>query len=202
VQITADKVEIINSGSEMLFYRPPNSLPMAMPKEGMEAKALNKYLNVSKPQQMLLTAWITYTMAHPKVPASNYVILALLGGQGTGKSTLNKNLMSIIDPCKVGVQTLPTKPKDLAISLRNSHLRCFDNVRTIGVGLSDTLCTAATGGSIADRKLYTNDEEQVISLHGAFSLNSIHSVIEQSDLAQRCLQLELKRISEDQRKTE
>jgi hypothetical protein len=70
------------------------------------------------------------------------------------------------------------------------------------VGLSDTLCTAATGGAIADRKLYTNDEEQVISLHGSFSLNSIHSVIEQSDLAQRCLQIELKRIPEDQRKTE
>jgi len=163
---------------------------------------LRKYLNMHAILQTLLVGWITYTMALPKVPTNNYVILVLLGGQGTGKSTLCKILQAIIDPSRIGVQTLPTNAKDLAISLQHSHLRCFDNVRSISNKLSDHLCIASTGGTLTSRKLYSDDDEQAIFLHGAVVLNSIHCLIDQSDAAQRCLKIEPDKIDGHARKRE
>ena len=163
---------------------------------------LRKYLNMHAILQTLLVGWITYTLAHPKMPTSNFVILVLLGGQGTGKSSLCRILQAIIDPSRIGVQKLPTNGKDLAISLQHAHLRCFDNVRSITTSLADHLCIASTGGSLTSRKLYTDADEQAIYLHGAVVLNSIHPLIDQSDLAQRCLKIDLDKIDEKSRKRE
>jgi hypothetical protein len=68
--------------------------------------------------------------------------------------------------------------------------------------LADYLCIAATGGTLTSRKLYTDADEQAIFLHGAVILNSIHSLLDQSDLAQRCLQIPLDKIDELSRKRE
>ena len=163
---------------------------------------LRQYMNMQPVSQVMLIAWITYTMACPKIPTSNFLLLVLMGGQGTGKSTLCRILQAIIDPSRIGVQTLPTNGKDLAISLQHAHLRIFDNVRAISNVLADFLCIACTGGYLTSRKLYTDAEEQAIYLHGPVIINSIHHIIDQSDQAQRCLKIELDKMDENARKQE
>ena len=165
-------------------------------------KTFSKYVNMHPTSQLLLTAWVSYTLAHPKVPSSKYLILVLIGGQGSGKSFLCNLLLKLIDPSRSGVQVVPRNAKDLAIAMQGSHMRCIDNTRTISTTMSDYLCMTSTGGTLNGRRLYTDDEEQSISLHGALVINGIGNIVEQPDLYQRCLALELRPISEGQRKSE
>ncbi len=165
-------------------------------------KTLLGYLNMHAILQLLLVAWISYTLAQPKIPSTNYLLLLLVGGQGTGKSFLCNLLLRLIDPSRTGVQVLPKNVKDLAITMQNSHLRCIDNTRTVSSTMSDYLCMTSTGGTLNSRRLYTDDEEQSINLHGALVINGIGNIVEQPDLHQRCLTIELQSIPENQRKSE
>lgn len=163
---------------------------------------LDKYLNMGWTEKTLIVAWISYTLAHPKVPSSNYLILLMFGAEGSGKSFLCNLLLKLIDPSRTGIQALPRNVQDLAIAMQSSHLRCFDNTRAISTTMSDYFCMASTGGTLNARRLYTDDEEHCINLHGASVINGIGNVVEQPDLYQRCLTIGLPRIPNDQRQSD
>ena len=204
VRITPGCVETIASGSNTLFVRSPVMKAMAMPAEHGDHALLQKYLpNLAFFDFLLLIGWISYTLAHPKVETSKYVILVLEAGQGSGKSFLcNTVIRSLLDPNLVGTQLLHSNHKDLAIAGRNAHVLMFDNIRSFSPAMSDILCIASTGGATSSRALYTNDGQNVMRLHVAMVLNGIHPFITQSDLAQRCLPITLKPLSATNRKSE
>lgn len=203
ISITAGQVHIVTSGSKVPFYRTVNSKPMVMPAAFGNLKPLRKYLNTSSTDALLLTAWISYTLAHSKMPTSNFPILVLQGNQGSGKTSLCENvIIRIIDPSAIGVQVFPGNAKDLAIAGQNSHVLCFDNLRSFKAYMADALCIAATGGIITGRQLYTDSDQQATRLHVALVLNGIHQFIDQPDLAQRCLTIHLTPIEEAKRKSE
>lgn len=191
VRITPGKVEVLGHGSETYFHHPVTALPLALPADTGDFELLRKYINFDPMTFVLYVGYLTYTLALPKVPSSNYVVLVLQGEQGSGKSQATRVTTLLVDPNMVGISRLPSNEKDLAIATQGAHLLAFDNVRGFSSGMSDSLCVAATGGSVTSRKLYTDNEQQVIQLHGAVMLNGIHSFIEQPDLAQRTLVLQL-----------
>lgn len=203
VRIRAGKVEVVQPGSPLIFFRTANSRPMAMPAEEGHWQQIKKYLNVNPIDMVLVVAWITYVLAHPKVPTSKYPILVLQGNEGSGKSSLCKNvLIRIIDPSALGVQVFPQSAKDLAIAGQNAHVLCFDNLRSFKPNMADMLCIAATGGTITTRQLYTDADQQAIPLHVALVLNGICQFIDQPDLAQRCLPIHLTPLEAAKRKSE
>jgi hypothetical protein len=203
VVVKAGKVEIITQGSKNLFFRTPVSAPMVMPAEVGNYELLKKYLNISDIDRLLFIAWLSYTLAHPKISTSNFIILVINGDQGSGKTTICNNLIyPLIDPNLVGVQVFPGNAKDLAIALQNSHVLCFDNMRNFKADMSDILCMAATGGAISNRALYSDADQNVLHLHGALVLNGIHGFINQADLAQRCLPIRTLTLKECNRKSE
>ena len=159
-------------------------------------------MNLDWTQFALFRGWLTYTLAHPKIASSKYVILAILGGQGSGKSQLTKIVKTLIDPSVIGAQGLPTNIKELSIAAEHSHVLCYDNLRHLSHHIADALCQAATGGSISSRKLYSDSEQHVLQLHVALVLNGIHAFVEQPDLAQRCLPMYLKPLVGSDRKSE
>lgn len=77
VRITSGRVEIISEGSDTLFCRSQVSRSMVLPAKAGNLDLLKKYLNLNHLQIMLFTAWLTYTLAHPKIPVSKFVILVL-----------------------------------------------------------------------------------------------------------------------------
>lgn len=202
VHIDAGKVEVIRKGSDVLFCRPLVAEAMTMPSETGDYKLLHKYLNLDAVSFTLYIAWLTYTLAHPKVPASNYLILVFIGAQGTGKSHASKVTIRLVDPSKVGVERLPNNVKDLAVATQNAHLKAYDNIRAIPPAMSDNLCVVATGGSVSYRKLYTDEGQHVLQLHAALLLNGIYSFVDQPDLAQRCLPIRLNPIAEARRQSD
>ena len=195
--------KMMTEGSETLFYRSPSTIEMVRPAPEGKIELLKKHLNMSLSDKMLYIAWLTYTLAHPKISSSNYVILVLQGNQGSGKSSHCKNiLLRILDPSSTGVQMMPTNIKDLAVAVYNKHVVCFDNVRDIRQHMADAFCIVSTGGSFTGRQLYSDSEQSVIQMHCAVVLNGIHSSIDQPDLAQRCLHIEFFTIPEHKRKQE
>lgn len=203
VKVTQGKVETVVNGSEILFYRTATQLPMVVPAELGNLGLLDKYLNLSAPDILLFKAWLSYTLAHPKVDESKYVILLLQATQGSGKSFLCRNIiLGLLDPSLVNVQILPNKLNDLAIAAQNSHVLCYDNLRYLSHQISDALCIASTGGSMATRKLYSDDEQQILNIHVALVLNGIYNFVDQPDLAQRCLPIEMLELKPENRKSE
>jgi energy-coupling factor transporter ATP-binding protein EcfA2 len=203
VRILPGKVEIVREGSEALFHRPEEMLPIKVDSEKGDYKLFYKYLpNVAVTDRVLLVVWIASTMANPKLSFVAFLILVLLGGQGTGKTTTTKLISRIIDPRIVGVQVMPRNMKDLVIAAQRAHLLSYDNLRGFRGSTSDILCVMVTGGAVVLRKLYTDDEPHIVYVHVALILNSLHEIITESDLAQRSLPIRLNPLSESDRVSE
>ena len=160
-------------------------------------------MNLHPKDYLLFVAWLSYTLAHPKVSTSKYLILILQGEQGSGKTSLCNNvILRLIDPSAIGVQRMQADEKDLAIAVQHAHVVAFDNVCGFKSSISDLFCIVSTGGQVTSRRLYTDAEQIVIHLHGALVLNGIHSFVTQSDLAQRCLTLQLLPIPDEKRQSD
>jgi hypothetical protein len=202
VQLVDGRVDLLKGTSANLFTRSSSALALPVPAEHGDYTLLKQYLNLGDDEFPLFIAWVAFTIASPKIEATNYVFLVLKGTQGTGKTFASKTVQRIIDPNAVGAQTLPGSPRDLAIMLQSVHLLVVDNLRDLTAALSDTLCISATGGSVPMRKLYTDDEQKALFLHGAIVFNGIHPFMGQSDFADRCLVLELNPITPDKRQSE
>jgi hypothetical protein len=203
VRITPGRVEVVTSGSPVAFYRTPHCRPMATPAAKGDVGLLKQYLNFDDVQFTLYVGYLTYTMAHPKVPASKFPLLVLLGGQGSAKSTAAQTTLRLVDPTAIGVQRFPGSARDLAIAAQGAHVLAYDNLRKIHPSMSDALCTASTGGSFVTRQLYTNAEQVIMPLHAAVILNGIFGgFMSQPDLAQRSLVFHLRPIDERHRQSE
>lgn len=194
--VSPEGVKNTQSESKRIFNHTENLKPYPELAEHGDTERLLKYLNMPSGDKPLLIIWIAYTLAHPKSAYTNYVILQLVGGQGTGKSTLCTIIQRLIDPSSIGLRTFPGNITDLAIAAQNSHLLMFDNLRSVGQDMSDKLCICSTGGSVPKRKLYSDGTEFVMKLHGAVILNAISPVVVEPDLADRTLTIELKQMAE------
>jgi hypothetical protein len=203
VRITPGNVTLPVQGSQVVFYRSQRTRPMATPATVGNLDRLKKYVNLHPIEYVLFVAWLAYTLAHPKVASTKFLILVLQGGQGSGKTSLCNNvILKLLDPSVIGVQRMPANEKDFAIAVQNSHVVAFDNVRGFKSSISDLFCIVSTGGQVTSRQLYTDAEQSVLQLHGALVLNGIHSFVQQSDLAQRCLTLQLQPITGEKRRSD
>lgn len=201
IRITPGKVELVFS-SDTLMTRSPSMRPLPIPSAVGDYKLLRKYVNLAESDWLLLLVWMIFTICHPKVPSTNYVILVLLGDQGSGKTWLvNSVIQALLDP-GVGLRSFPNKKSDLAIAAQHGHLLTFDNARYFNASMSDLLCLCATGGSLGTRQLYTDTDQSVVNLHAPIAITTIHSCISQPDLAQRCLSLGLRALDGKERKSE
>lgn len=202
IRLRGGVAEIIQSGSESVFWRTEIMRELPRPAKHGNAKLLFKYLNVPDPEKLLLLALILFMLSTPKSESATFPILIIQGQQGSGKSFLSANiLLKLIDPTTLSVQRFPSNAKDLAVSAQYAHLLAYDNVREITPHLADTLCMMSTGGQLSSRKLYTDDALSTLDLHCGLILNGIHEFIDQPDLAQRCLPISTYPISSDTRKS-
>jgi hypothetical protein len=203
VRVTAGQVDILPSGSDVVFYRLATMLPLPVPAEEGDLDLLRNKVNLPDTEYWLLIAWIIYTLAHAKMPSSKYVILVVHGDQGSGKTMLcSQVVLGLLDPSQLGAQVFPHNAKDLAIMMEHAHVVVFDNMRAFRAAMSDVLCMTSTGGTLSSRALYTNAELHTLHVHGAVVLNGIHHLLTQADFSERCLTVHMPSMPPDQRKSE
>lgn len=136
------------------------------------------------------------------IPAINHTILIIHGEKGAAKTTTMRLIKALVDPEKTDVLSMPTSKLDLVVTLSNRYMAAFDNLGNLSAEKSDLLCMAATGGSFSKRKLYSDDDENIISFRRCIILNGINIVTNRPDLLDRAILQELPRISPGKRKTE
>lgn len=139
----------------------------------------------------LITSFIS-DIAHP--------IVVLYGEKGSSKTTTMRKDRGIIDPANSEIIALPKADKDLALTLSNNYLSCFDNLENISAEKSNMLCMACTGGGFTSRTLYSNDDETIHKFKVPIILNGINVVATKADLLDRCILIELERIPGDERR--
>lgn len=200
-RLIAGKVEIVSTGSAVLFTRPSTIQPFTLPSESGDINALLPFLNLEPDQAWLLIIWVCYTLSTPKSDHAVYPILVLIAEQGASKSTTCKLIIrSLLDPSSLGIQGFPNNRQDMVLAAKHAHLLIYDNLRYLSRKWSDTLCIASTGGNDPTRRLYTDSELVNHPFQVPLVLNSIHEVITEADAAQRAVQLGLKAIPEEKRR--
>ena len=181
------------------FVRTRHMRALPEPERGGQIEALRGFLNLASEDDFnLAVAWLLAALR----PTGPYPVLVLTGEQGSAKSTCAQMLRALVDPHEAALRAPPRNEHELFIAARNTHVLAFDNLSTVPAWLSDALCRLSTGAGFAARKLYTDDEESVISAARPVILNSIDAVVTRGDLADRALVLTLKAIQKTERKPE
>ena len=159
---------------------------------------LRRYVNMDDEDFFLFTVYVVQAFSR----TSSHFAAIISSEKGTGKSTLTKLLRDLIDPSKAGVPLMPSNDGDLKTYLADSYVVCFDNTAVLSTKFSNILCAAITGSKAAKRKLYTDCDHIILNLHNMVVINGIDIVPYQSDLAERSLLFELRKISEEKRITD
>lgn len=184
VQITNDVPVYFISSNSML-----NSIKPDL--ENSDCNVLKKYLPGNEGYFILTMVFIFNCM----LTNTHYLALVLLGPAGSGKSFLQKILKTIIDPSVVMLRNQINKTEDLVLAASHCHLLDFNNVSKLSTPIQDTLCTILTGGCSTSRTKYTNRQETVIHTHNPVILNGIGNIVTRDDLYERCLIIQLDKIS-------
>ncbi len=179
----------------ILFYRYRHQNPQVLPQRGGDIKRVFRYVNMRR-FQLLFLCWLV-TCFVPDIP---HPMPILYGEKGAAKSTACVLLKRLIDPSASDTLPLHNDSRNLVVNLQQHWFLPFDNVSSISGDTSDTLCRAITGGSIQQRKLYTDAEDVIFNFMRCLTINGINNVANRSDLLDRSILLELERVPETERK--
>lgn len=181
------------------FTKSPLDDGQVMPIPGGDLLGLlRRYVNMDDEDFFLFTVYVVQAFSR----TSSHFAAIISSEKGTGKSTLTKLLRDLIDPSKAGVPLMPSNDGDLKTYLADSYVVCFDNTAVLSNKFSNILCAAITGSKAAKRKLYTDCDHIILNLHNMVVINGIDIVPYQSDLAERSLLFELRKISKENRMTD
>jgi len=180
----------------VMFVRSPTMTPLPIPSEKGDIDPLWSLINIPDEDRILLLCWMLecFRVGTP------YVVLELVGEQGSAKSKTQDVLRDFVDPNQVNLRAKPKSREALFVGAENSHLVSYENLSHLQPELQDAFCTLATGGGFADRSLYTNKEESLIEVKRPVVLNGISVLVTAQDLLDRTLHINLPRILK--RKTE
>jgi hypothetical protein len=181
------------------FRRSRGMLALPAPVPGGAIKELYPFLNLATDEHRALVVCCMVGALRARGP---YPILCLHGEQGTAKSTTARVIRALIDPNVAPLRSLPREERDMQISARNSHLVVYDNVSHLEDWMSDALCRLATGGGLATRQLYTDEEEILFDAQRPVLLNGIEELAVQGDFLDRTIPICLPQITEDARRDE
>lgn len=129
-------------------------------------------------------------------------ILALAAEKGSSKSTILRRLQAIVDPHSMDLTTIPKNQDEIAIRLDKALVSVFDNLSYLSQDVSNLFCQAVTGGTFTKRELYTNTGEITLNIKGIVAINGTSLVATASDLLERCVILNLKKIKPNELKSE
>lgn len=183
----------------VIFARTKTMYRQVTPERNGNLDILDKWFRYKDENHLILQKVILVASLIPNIARP---IQVLHGEKGSSKTSTMKLVRDIIDPAIVPVVSIPKTIDDLAVYISKNYVPCFDNIDTISNQVSDLLCMAVTGGGHTKRKLYTDDEEQVMFFQRFIVLNGINVVATRPDLLDRCILLELERIPPNERKEE
>lgn len=186
--------------SPVLFRRSAltSPLPDPIPSDTDGLHGFRTLLNVNESGFRLIVGWLVAALV-PEIP---HPILALLGQQGTAKTTAMTMLASLVDPSTAPARTPPRDEDSWGPMALHSWIIGLDNISRLAPWFQDALCKAVTGDGIVRRAKYTDDDVSVQRFKRPIALTSIDPGALNGDVADRLLSIELEPISRTQRRTD
>lgn len=182
-----------------IFLRNQSMSPLPLPSKGGELNKLRELLSIPDDATWdIIIAWL-FSAYMPKGP---YPILVVQGEHGSGKSTLCRILVDLINPNNVPLKTPIKKIDDLMIAAKHDRVLCFDNMSGCSSEMSDALCRIASSGAYSKRQLFSNGNEFSFNVTRPIILNGIDRIAQRQDLADRSFVIYLPGINSGSRKTE
>ncbi len=198
--LTGEVLRITPTGWRMvdaapvLFRRSALTGPLPPPVPGGDLAELWALLNVAPQSRPVLLAWLVSAL----LPGIPHPIAALVGEQGTGKSSASRMLTALLDPSPAQLRKPPRDIDGWTTAAAGSWIVGVDNVSAVADWWSDSLCRAVTGDGDVRRRLYSDADLTVFAFRRVVLLNGIDLGAVRDDLADRLLTVELHRITDRQ----
>jgi energy-coupling factor transporter ATP-binding protein EcfA2 len=185
-----------------IAFRRASGLSDALPEPSRGGATFNDLANVLGlspygDEIALLEGWCAAAL----VPDIAHPILCLRGEQGSGKSTIARALIGLVDPSPAALRSVPSL-RDWHTSAKNQWIVGLDNVSRVSEAEANLLCTAVTGDAYVTRQLYSDDATFVSAYRRPVVLTSIGLGAIRGDLADRMLTVDLPQITPTTRRTE
>lgn len=207
VVITKDGVQV-NNEEKICFYHSKYYANQVMPDfknlHNGDWKYLitliNKHFNFSNNDQSVLFA--IYLISSYLGTAVNHPIMSVSGQYSSGKSSLMKKYLSLVDPKVVGLGDIPKKEDDISLRISESYVNDFDNLSFLNKNISNLFCKCVSGGTNIRRTLFENSDQTTFDLKSIIILDGIDVLITQSDLLSRTIFFVLDKLDMERLKTE
>ena len=199
IDLANDRWQVVNvqpSGWQVLdqspvkFWRSDSMRPLPIPLQDGDIGQLWNLINIPKDDRPLVLAWILECWR----PDTPFVVLELVGEQGSAKSTTHDYLRQLIDPNKTNLRSAPRGVEDIQVAAVNSWLSSFNNLSRLSPDMQDALCCLATGGGFSKRALYTDADEHSENIKRPVAINGISTLVTAPDLLDRAITIQLPRI--------
>jgi len=180
--------------SPVLFRHTVLTSPLPLPLEGVGLDGLDDLwavTNIAPESRAHVLAWLVSNLLNAAHP-----ILALLGIQGTGKSTTARYVASLSDPSPAPLRAMPRDLEGWGVAASGSYVVPLDNVSSLTEWFADVLCRSATGEGILRRRLYTDSELSVLTFLRPVILTSIDTGAMRGDLGDRLVVVDTVAIQE------
>lgn len=136
----------------------------------------------------MITGWLVCAMGSLQTP-----ILFMKSGAGTGKTTLARFLLSVVEPMSPELRSRVLRDeRHFAIGLMKYPVALIDNVSRVESEVEDTLSQLVTGYTASIRPLYS-DTETAMFLRRGIIITTTNWDIYKGDLASRTIVVEPKR---------
>lgn len=188
------------SAATPLFRRGKASAPLPVPERG-DPDALRRLLGLDEHDDRwaLVRGWLAAVL-FADVPRP---VLWATGGQGSGKSTRARMVLSVVEPAAELGSSAGRNEQDDTVSAVARYLPSWDNITDVSRGTSDWFCRLVTGTSDDRRGLYTDGELRSVSYRRAAVATSITLPPKLgADARERMVPLEFERVADDERRGE
>lgn len=145
--------------------------------------------HLSIKQRHLVTGWIVQAL-NPNGP---YLMLAVDGPPGSGKSFFCQVIKRLLDPHEVELGVCPDTPKEVFVAASNCRIPCFNNISSLMRKILDAICVVATGGTFTAKELYKNGDQFSMSALNPIIFNGIPDVTT-DDAKDRSIAIHLTRL--------
>jgi energy-coupling factor transporter ATP-binding protein EcfA2 len=154
VKVTPDGWSMVDDAAVLFPFSPGRGV-LTEPSKAGSIHCLREKFDLSAYNEALIISFCLGCL-RGKGP---YPILAIVGPEGSGKTTLAAYLRALVDPGTPMLRNMPKKDTELAISARDNHLLAYDGIEAVPAWFGRAICKVSKGTVFSS---YLKGQERIL----------------------------------------